>query len=203
MMTSRIKVSTTNLDLNKQTIFALASALTATAKQGQSAVLNSIEGTFTIRNNWDKVGPYAVKVRPATKTNLVAYVGTAADFMAKFIEEPAGATVIKLPQGEFLAIPTGNVRRTKRDIIRAAQRPRKLAGKRDFLVPLKHGRGFVLMQKQGRGKAAKAVAMYILVPRARIKERDFLFGPTRQAFEKNFSNNFYTALKNALATART
>lgn len=202
MFRSRITVATPNLDINKQTIFALASALTATAMQGKTAVVKAIEGTFTIRTNWDKVGPYAVKVKPATKTNLVAYVGTAADWLQKFIEEPAGSIVLKIPQGEFLAIPTKNVRRTPRDIIRAAQRPRRIAGKRDFLVPLRHGRGFVLMQKQGRGRAAKAVALYLLVPRARIRERDVLFGPTRRAFETNFTKNLSTALDRAFATAR-
>lgn len=202
MLRSTIKVSTTGLELDKQTTFALASALTATAKLGQAASLKAIQGAFTIRTAWDVRGPFAVKVRPATKTNLSAWVGTAADWLEKFVREPAGSTVIKLPQGEFLAIPTGNVRRTKRDLIRATQRPRAIKGKRDFLVPLKNGRGFVLMQTQGRGQQKKAVALYVLVPRAKIREKDVLYGPTRQAFDKNFSRILGDQLERAFATAR-
>jgi hypothetical protein len=143
-----------------------------------------------------------VKVKPATKIDLNAWVGTAADWLEKFIREPAGAMVVKLPAGEFLAVPTSNVRRTKRDLIRAAQRPRALKGKRDFLIPLRHGRGFVLMQKQGRGTQARNVALYLLLPQAKIREKDVLFGPTQRAFEKNFARIFTAQLENAFATAR-
>lgn len=206
MLKATIKVKTTGLQMDKQTIFALAAALTATAKLGQTAVLKAMDaaqgGAFTIRTGWTTRGPYAVKIRPATKTNLNAWVGTAADWLEKFIREPAGSTVLKLPQGEFIAIPTSNVRRTKRDLIRAAQRPRALKGKRDYLIPLRHGRGWVLMQKQGRGKQARGVPLYVLVPKAKIKERDVLFGPTRRAFEKNFSKLFNAQLERAFATAR-
>jgi hypothetical protein len=202
MLRSRIKVAVSGLDLDKQTTFALASALTLTAKQGQTAALRAIEGSFTIRTPWPSRGPFAVKVKPATKINLEAWVGTAAEWLEKFVREPAGSIVLKIPQGEFIAVPTGNVRRTKRDLIRAAQRPRALQGKRDFLVPLRHGRGFVLMQRQGRGRQQRAVALYVLVPRARIKEKDVLYGPTRRAFEKNFSKNLSTQLERAFATAR-
>jgi hypothetical protein len=129
-------------------------------------------------------------------------VGTAAEWLEKFIREPAGSVVLKIPQGEFLAIPTGNVRRTKRDIIRASQRPRALRGRRDFLVPLRSGRGFLLMQQQGRGKNTRNVALYVLVKRARIKEKDVLHGPVRRAFEKNWGRVYGAALARALATAK-
>lgn len=202
MLRSKIKVSTTGLEMDKQTTFALAAALTATAKLGQAASLKAIHGAFQIRTTWSERGPFAVKVRPATKLNLNAWVGTAAEWLEKFVREPAGSTVIKLPHGEYLAIPTTNVRRTKRDLIRATQRPRAIKGKRDFLVPLKSGRGFLLMQTQGRGRQKKAVVLYVLVRRARIKERDVLYGPVRKAYEQNFSKILGTQLERAFATAR-
>lgn len=202
MLVSRIKVSTTRLDLDKQTTFALASALTLTAKQGQAAAIKAIDGAFTVRTNWHRQGPFSVRVRPATKQNLVAWVGTAAEWLEKFIREPAGSIVLKIPQGNFLAIPTTNVRRTKRDLVRAAQRPQRLRGHRDFLVPLRNGRGFLLMQQQGRGKNKRNVALYVLVKQARIREKDVLFGPTRKAYETHFSKILRVQLEQALATAR-
>jgi hypothetical protein len=204
MLRSKITVRTPpNLAMDKQTIFALASALTLTAKQGQAASIKAIEGAFTVRTTWLKPSNvFGVRVKPATKQNLVAWVGTAAEWLEKFIKEPAGAIVLKIPQGEFLAIPTPNVRRTKRDLIRATQRPRALRGKRDFLIPLRSGRGFLLAQHQGRGKNQRTVILYVLVKRARIRERDVLYGPTRRAYERNFSKILGLQLQRAFATAR-
>jgi hypothetical protein len=58
------------------------------------------------------------------------------------------------------------------------------------------------MQRQGRGRTKRAIVLYVLVPRARIQERDVLYGPTRIAFEKNFSKIFTAQLEQAFATAK-
>jgi hypothetical protein len=192
-------------DVEKQTAFAHASALTLTAKEIQPAVVKEIRGTFTVRTNWDIRGPYAVKTQAAKKTDWprpFALVGTAADFLEKFMKGPPGSIEIKLPRGNFIAIPTTNVRRTKRDLIRAAQRPRNLRGKRDILLPMRSGKGFVLFQEQGRGKSAKRVALYILVRRARIREKDVLAGPAEKIFAKRFGPILGQQMEKAFATAR-
>jgi hypothetical protein len=188
----------------KQIRFAVASALTKGAKLVQGADKKAIRGAFTIRTNWDEVGPYAVKVQAAKKTDdpITALVGTGADFIEKFIREPEGQTVIKLPQGHFIAIPTTNVRRTKRDIIRAAQRPARLRGKRDLVLPMKKGGGMVLLQEQGRGRNAKRVVLYLLVPRAKIKERDVLFGPAQKTLDARLLGLYQQEIAHAIATAK-
>jgi hypothetical protein len=186
----------------KQVRFAAASALTLTGKEIQTAERKALHDDFTIRTRWDEVGPLAIKVKAATKDNLTAWVGTAADFLAKFVEGPAGSIAVKVPQGEFLAIPTSNVRRTKRDIIRAAQRPRNLRGKRDIVLPMRNGRGMVLFQEQGRGQNSKRVALYVLVKRAQIKERDVLFGPAQKVFVKRFAAILGQQIEKAFATAK-
>ena len=174
-----------------------------TAKEIQTETIKTIEGTFTVRTNWNKPSnALGVRVKPATKQQLETWIGTAADFLEKFVREPAGSIVLKIPQGEFLAIPTTNVRRTKRDIIRATQRPQKLRGKRDFVLPMKSGKGFVLFQEQGRGINTKRVALYILVPRAKIREKDVLFGPAKRVFEKRFPQIYENQLRRAFAGAR-
>jgi hypothetical protein len=187
----------------KQIRFAIASACTKGAKAVQAADVKAIEGAFTIRTRWDVVGPYAVKVQAAKKDDnpIVALVGTGADFIEKFIREPEGSTVIKLPQGEFIAIPTSNVRRTKRDIIRAMQRPRALRGKDDFVIPLKNGT-LGLFQRQGRKGQKKAVLLYRLVKHARIKERDVLFGPAQKTLDAQLLGLYQQGVAQAIATAK-
>lgn len=189
-----------NKELNKQTTFALASALTLTAKEIQTDTIKTIEGSFNVRTNWDKPSnALGIRIKPATKQKLEAWIGTAAEFLEKFVREPAGSMVIKLPRGEFLAVPTSNVRRTKRDIIRAIQRPSALRGKRDVVLPMKNGRGSVLFQEQGRGRSRKLVALYFLVKRARIREKDVLFGPAKRVFEKRFGAIYEEQLRKAFA----
>lgn len=178
----------------------MASSLTLTAKDIQAATIKKLEGTFTIRNNWNKPSnALGVRIKPATKEKLETWIGTAADFLQKFVTEPEGSIVLKLPRGEFIAIPTSNVRRTKRDIIRATQRPQRLRGKRDIVLPMKSGRGFVLFQEQGRGVNVKRVALYLLVPRAKIREKDVLFGPAKTVFLNRFMKIYENQLRKAFA----
>lgn len=198
-ITYSIKGST---ELDKNVRFALASALTLTAKEVQTEMISAIESNFTVRTTWDRTGPFAVRVKPATKTSLETWIGTAADWLEKFVREPAGAIVIKTPEGhEYLAIPTKNVRRTKRDIIAKAQRPRAIMGKRDFVLLTKKGVR-VLFQRRGRGRTSQLIAMYILVPHARIRERDVLMGPTQRVFERRFAAILEQQVEKAFATAR-
>ena len=201
MLSARIKVSTIgNREFDKNTRFALASSLTLTAKEIQTATIKRIESSFTIRNNWDKpTNALGIRIKPATKEKLEAWIGTAAAFLEKFVREPEGSIVLKLPQGEFLAIPTSNVRRTKKDIIRATQRPQRLRGKRDIVLPMQSGKGFVLFQEQGRGVNRKLVALYLLVRRAKIREKDVLYGPAKTTFERRFAKIYEDQLKKAFA----
>jgi len=193
-----------NPNLDKQNRFALAVALTKTAKEGQASIVKSLRSHFSIRNNWpEQSNVYGVRVKPATKETLTTWIGTAADWLDKFVEAPAGSTVIRTPQGgEYLAIPTTNIKRTKREIIRAMQRPRALKGKRDVVLPMKNGRGMVLFQRRGRGRGSQLVALYVLVKRAKIKELDVLEGPAVKVFENRFSLIFQDELARAYATAK-
>jgi hypothetical protein len=195
-------ITRSGADLGKQGPFIIASSLTRTAQEIKTAQVKATDDAFTIRTNWNKQGPLAFKVQAATKQNPVAVIGTAADFLEKFVREAPGRIVIKLPRGEFIAVPTGNVRRTKRDIIRAAQRPGRLRGKRDIVLPMRSGRGMVLFQEQGRGHNAKRVALYFLVPRAKIKEVDVIAGPAQKVFTKRYPIIHAEQTAKALATAR-
>lgn len=204
MLTARFKVTLKGdlKGLDKQTSFALASSLTLMAKEVQAAEPKELRGAFTVRTDWDKPSNvFGFRVKPATKTNLVAVVGTAADWIEKFVEKDPGSFVVKLPQGEFIAIPTKNARRTKRDVLRKNQRPKALIGKRDFVITTRRGIN-VVFQRKGRGARSEMIAMYILVHRARIQEKDVLFGLSQRLFTKRFAPIFEQQMERAFATAR-
>lgn len=191
-----ISVKITGERFDKQVPFALAYALTITAKEAQAAVVKSLEGTFTLRGQWYKQSnKFGIKITPAKKTNLKASVHTQADWLE--LHETGGT---KTPRGKELAIPTENVRRTKRQIIQKSQRPKALIGKRDFILNTKKGR--VLFQRKGKGKRSKIVALYNLEPKAVIKKQSTFFEPVEKIVEKNLQENFNKALEKAYATAK-
>jgi hypothetical protein len=214
MFTPKISISIKgNPHLDKQTTFGLATTLTEVAVRARRGSIAAIEKNFTIRTNWDTSGPFQVKIKPATKQSLTATMGTAADWLGKFLRGEPGGIVVNLPQGKFLAVPTTNVRRSKRDVIRNGQRPRDFMGKRDVLLPMRSGKGFVLFQRVSgtsrrkffgsrRGGSSDLVAMYILTPAAKIRQRDLLEGPARQVIEQHWASIFDEKLKKAFATAR-
>lgn len=184
------------IDTAKQVRFALASALTAVAKEAQFASISSVERAFTVRNNWlQPSNAMGLKVLAATKEDLSAAVVTRADWLV--LHEEGGT---KKPAGSSLAIPTRNVRRTKRDMIRRTQRPKALRGKRTFVLPTKNGP--VLFQRKGRGKRSTVTALYRLKPSARIRRQSTVVEPTARVFERRFDAVFEGQLRRAFRTAR-
>ena len=184
------------IDTAKQVRFALATTLTSLAKEAQHASVSETERAFTVRNNWlQPSNAMGIKVLPASKEDLSAAVATRADWLVPFQE---GGT--KTPKGANLAIPTKNVRRTKRDVIRKTQRPNALRGKRTFLLPTKNG--LVLFQRKGRGKRSTITALYRLKPSARIQKRSTVVEPTLRVFGRRFDGVFEGQLRKAFATAR-
>ncbi|HEY0545305.1 MAG TPA: hypothetical protein VGC91_08025 [Pyrinomonadaceae bacterium] len=196
MITGNVKTKSNQASVEKQVMFATAQALTQTAQMAQTAVIRSIESTFTVRNNWDKPSnKFGIKLIPATKDKLQSGVATDADWLT--LHETGGT---KTPTGNAIAIPTENVRRTKRDIIQKSQRPGALRGKRDIVLMTRNGP--VLFQRRGRKGNTKLVPLYRLEPRAKIKKESTLVEPTEKIVQTKLGDNFYKALQNALATAR-
>lgn len=179
----------------KQFAFASAQALTKTAKEAQIAIIDQLPEHFTLRGNWFQPGyKFGIKIKPAKKDNLKAIVGTDADWLEKF---ETGAD--KTPRNKFLAIPTDNVRRSKRQIIQRGQRPGALRGKGDVVLQTKSGP--VLFVRQGRGKNKRLVALYNLEVKAKIRKNSAVIEPAVKVINgrlyKNFSESFIKALKTA------
>ncbi len=182
--------------LDKQVTFASAMTLTQVAQVAQTAVISDIESTFTVRNNWTKPSnKFGIKAIPATKTSLESGVATDADWLS--LHETGGT---KTPKGKELAIPTQNVRRTKKQLIQRSQRPRALLGKRDVILRTRAGR--VLFQRRGRKGQSRLVPLYNLEPRARIKKQSTLVETTDRIVRTKFDTIFTDALRKVIATAK-
>jgi hypothetical protein len=181
----------------KNVDFGTALALTRTAKEAQKAVLKAQEETFTIRGNWSSPSnKFGTKVKPAKKTDLTADIHSEADWIVPHEEDSQ-----KTPRsGANLAIPTDNVRRTKRQIIQRSQRPGALRGKNDVVLKTRTGKT-MLFQRKGKGKKSRLVSMYLLTPRAHIRKQSTFYAPAENA-AKNFPKNLDAALAEAFRTAK-
>jgi hypothetical protein len=176
--------------------FGIAVGLTRTAKDGQAAVRGALKGHFTLRNQWAEKGPYAIQIKPATKTDLESEVRTRADWLV--LHEQGLTKTAK--GGRRLAIPTENVRRNKRLIIPKAQRPGALRDKRTFII--KTSKGDVLFQRRGKGKNSKLFALYDLEPKAKIKRVPVFHDPIDKVVKRRLNPNVEAEIRKALATMR-
>lgn len=173
--------------------FALATALTATAKRAQAATLADIRGTFTIRNTWlNPSNAMGIKVLPASKADLSAAVATRADWLT--LHEEGGT---KRPTGAHLAVPTRFVRRSKRQIIQRSQRPRNLKAAKTVVLPLKSG-GKMIFERRNK----RLVPLFRLIRQAQIDRAPTITEQTVRTFEKEFEPTLYEKFKAALATAK-
>ena len=196
MFSSTVKTFGSFETMHKQIRFATAVALTKTAQQAQAASIDSIAKTFSIRNNWSQPGnKFGIRIKPAKKDNLEAQVTTFANWLKLHEEEST-----KLPSKKFIAIPTVNVRRNKKDIITKGNRPNALRGKNTFVIDTKNGP--VIFQRKGKGKREKLIALYILKPKAHIKKQSTFYEPIGRIARANFDRNFTEAVKNAFATTK-
>ncbi len=192
-------VKTTKVDFIKPAQIAkiAALALTKTAQDAQTAVTESLPKNFTIRTPWwKKSSKFGIKVKPAEKSDATptAEVGTNADWLALHED---GGTKKRTGAGKNLAIPTRQVRRTKRNIIQKGSKPRKL--KNSFIAKTDKGNE-MLFQRKGRGKKEQIIPMFLLQPTGKIKERDTVIDPAVRAIAKNIHRNFYIAMDRVIKT---
>jgi hypothetical protein len=110
--------------------FALALALTRTAKAAQAEVIRQLPERFTIRTTWVKRG---IRIIPATKKRLQSSVIVKDDFM---IRQEEGGEKRSLT-GHAVAIPVA-IRASKRSVTRPSRYPGALLDKpRHFLAPFR------------------------------------------------------------------
>lgn len=182
-------------NLPKQIRYATAVALTKSADAAQETILSRTRDVFTIRKNWLTPGyKFGINRKTARADDLTAEVYTRAPWMLR--HEEGG---LKLPKGEHLAVPQEGVRRTKKDLIPAGQKPKAL--KRSFII-WKTKSGPMLFQRVGRGKASRIKPMYAFEKSAHIEARWQFVTTGIATVKKVYGKIFAAALKDALETAK-
>jgi hypothetical protein len=151
--------------------FGIAKGLTSLAGGIREKVREELPGRFTLRTKWWDRGPYAIKTEKATKQNLMSRVFTMAPWMV--LQEEGGT---KTASGKRIAIPMPSVKRSKKDLIRANQKPRALT--KAFKIHTKSGNDFLAI-RTGRGKNNRLQLMWLLEKATKIKPR-FGFQVTAQ-----------------------
>lgn len=177
--------------------FATARALTWTARDAQGDMRQRLPGVFTLRNNFVRG---SIRFTAARKNNLSAEVGSLrqphqgggnTDFLE--LHETSGT---KRPRGRHVAVPM-SVRRTKRGIIKKAERPKALIGQPDiFKKTYKTGAQGILRRPKNRRE--KPTLLYLLLPSAPIEEAFGLEKTVQKTVQNRFDRNFYRSLAEAV-----
>lgn len=182
-------------NLPKQLRYATAVTLTRSAEHAQGSILSRTRDVFTIRKNWLTPGyMFGINRKTARADDLSAEVYTRAPWM--LLQEEGG---IKLPKKQYLAVPQEGVRRTKKDLIPASEKPRAL--KRSFII-WKTKSGPILFKRVGRGKSSTIKPMYAFERSAKIEERWQFVRTGIATVKKVYGKIFASALKDALETAK-
>lgn len=179
----------------KNIMFGTAKGLTETAKQGQTASIGAIKGTFITRGQWfQPSNRFGIRIKAATPKDMSAEVRTNADWL---IPHETGDD--KKGQGHRLAVPTDQVRRNKRLIIPRGQRPKGLAGKA-FVLKTKHGD--VIAQRLKKGKRKGLIVLYGLEKAVHIKKQSTFIEPIKKVVDRRLDKNIHNGIDYALKTMR-
>ena len=201
---------------------ATALALSKTVGDAQLEIGKELPRLFTIRGPWWKKGSkFGIKIKAAEKSDPTptAEVGTDADWLQ--LHEGGGIKKRRMTTGfkknlaaistnesfkrlvkgkNYIAIPTRNIKRTKREIIRRSMRPTRLT--RAFAIETRRG-NVLIMNRPGRGKKTKAVPMYLLKMTARIADESAVIRPGVKTILHNLGFNFNAALDKLLKPKKT
>lgn len=178
----------------QQLRFATAMALTRAAREVQAEVRKNMPSRFTIRRDWVLKGIQVEKAKPA---DLVATVFSRDTFMG--LQEAGGP---KSPLRQYLAVPTKAVRRTPKDIIRKADRPKALGDKAEVVEVKGHKYLALKKARRGRNGNGQLRLLYLLVPRAQIKARLGLAKDGMEVVRARFPDILRQALAEAVSRAR-
>ena len=171
--------------------FALARALTWTARDARDALRDQLPQHFTIRNTRTRAG---IHFRGAKKgDDPSAVVGSYDPYMAR----QALGGVKKPTKGDTVAVPIG-ARPSPEAKTSPAKWPRRmLQKKRHHLREIRGGKAMIVKVK-GKGAKRESVAQWILVPQVTIPKRWPFFATVETTVAHNFQDNAHRSLQKAL-----
>ena len=183
----------------EQLPFATSQALNDMGYKVRDATRSQMPTRFTIRRPW--VVNQVDVLEKATKANLSVTIGPKPTAPFLDLQELGG---VKLPHGNYVAIPTSLVRRTKTQLISKSDRPAQLGDKvfveqynGHYWLALKGGKG-----AQQRGSNRNLRFLYLLAPRADVKPRLGLHDIGLPIVQRDFQSAIAQRLEAAIATAR-
>ena len=186
------------LSLDKQIVFAAAKSLTQVAKESQKAVIDGIQGDFTIRSDWYLPSrKYGIRIKTATKQDLSAEVKSSADWLAA---QELGQTHTPRGGRQEIAVPTSAIQPTGREVIRRPLRPRGSKNRKAFIIT--SHRGNRLLVKRVGPRPQDIIVLYVLERSAPRKKKTPMTTAVKRTVEQRFGSIFNRNLKDAIATAK-
>lgn len=180
----------------KQMPFAVAAALTDTARQARDELRKNLPKHFKVRNPSVTRG---IQYKPASKRDNPPTALVHTEPWAGFLTLHVTGGV-KHARGGRVAVPTRIVKRTGKGRIKKAQKPRPLR-ERKGLEEGKLAKGQVVVR--GVRSAPKGLSIfYHLVRGARIRARWPLLQETEAVVKRELPANFKARMAHAVATAR-
>ena len=179
--------------LRGQARFAAALALTRTAQAAQRRIRErELPRVFTIRSRWV---PGGIRIRPATKADLAAKVGSVTPFMA--LHESGGTRGPTTDRGQNVAVPTRALRRSPGSRIGLRQHPGALLDRPGHFIH--RGPRGSSVRRRVRGGVR---VLYWLTPSVEVDDRIDFDRIAGEVVEETFAGAFAAAYLRALRTAR-
>lgn len=162
--------------LPKQLNYGASVGLNNLATHMRDSELAGAKNSLTLRGRWyEPRSRFGFNVKFAKKNDLNAAVYTRADWLVLHAEGG-----IKTGRGR-IAIPTAEVKRSKRDMITRANRPRNVKG--SFLIHTHKGDAIAV--RKGRGKRSRLVILYWLEKQAKIKKVYDFYEIGQKVYDRN------------------
>lgn len=186
----------------RQIPYAIARALTATAKDAQAALKAHLDKHFTVRTPWVAKG---IRIEPAKKSNLRAVVGS----VDKFMEPQAVGGVKKPHEGRMVGIPLvgkGLPRPSIKSVTRPSKWPGGYTARGDaFVGKLRTDEEAVwqrVLKGKGKDRREGLRLLYVMKPEVRLEPRWPIRETVEETVAARWEDNARAAIREAIDTAR-
>ena len=176
--------------------FAVARALTITAKDAKEAIGKEMTGAMTLRSNYVKAGLHVTAARKKDGLNRMTSVVGHKDW---YMAQQMGKRTVerKSRNSKYQFIPRG-VRRTKTGKISKNNRPSNIFKRKSvFFHETGNGRGYIFERRGGRSKL-----LYSAIPKQTIKPKMDFEKEAQQTAGKRLNINFIHSMRIARRSAR-
>lgn len=184
---------TVELWATDQIPFAVASALTDTAREARDLARERLGTNFKLRNR--SIGQ-AVHYLPASKRDRPPQAAVVVRPWARFLAEHA-VGAFRRPSRRAIAVPTRIVRRTATGRVQASMRPRALGQRKGFDPVAYRERAQVVVHRPG-----KLGIFFLFRHGVRIKRTWPLVDEVREVVRTRLGANFTRRAEQALSTRR-